>query len=112
MKRQASAPEQSGAVMGDHPRNGAVDADPPTHQGDRSGTRRLTPVEGVPMVSPAFASIEMTVPAAAEDPVPAYVRRAMAGDTRAFGELYQLHRRDVARLVARLMGPRGDVDDT
>lgn len=62
------------------------------------------------MVAPALVSIEAPV-ASADEAVPAYVRRAMAGDTRAFAELYQLHRRDVARLVARLMGPRADLED-
>ncbi|MBL8603963.1 MAG: sigma-70 family RNA polymerase sigma factor [Myxococcales bacterium] len=46
-----------------------------------------------------------------EDLQPAYVARAQAGDARAFQELYRLHRRDVGRLVARLMGPRPEVDD-
>jgi RNA polymerase sigma-70 factor (ECF subfamily) len=35
----------------------------------------------------------------------------MAGDSRAFGELYQLHRRDVARLASRLLGLRSDLED-
>jgi RNA polymerase sigma-70 factor, ECF subfamily len=63
------------------------------------------------MVSPALTS--MAVPLApSDDAVPPYVRRAQAGDTRAFGELYQLHRRDVARLAGRLLGPRGgDLED-
>lgn len=46
-----------------------------------------------------------------DDALPSYVSRARAGDARAFQELYRQHRRDVARLVARLLGPRGDVDD-
>jgi len=46
-----------------------------------------------------------------EDAQPAYVARARGGDARAFQELYRVHRRDVARLVARLMGPRAEVDD-
>ena len=63
-----------------------------------------------------MAASALVVPLAARstpsgEPVPAYVRRALAGETRAFNELYQLHRRDVARLAARLLGPRGDVDD-
>ncbi|MFO0609073.1 MAG: RNA polymerase sigma factor [Polyangiales bacterium] len=47
----------------------------------------------------------------AEDAIPAYVSRARAGDARAFQELYRVHRRDVARLVTRLLGPRADVED-
>lgn len=46
-----------------------------------------------------------------DDAVPAYVTRARGGDARAFQELYRLHRRDVARLVTRLLGPRPDVED-
>lgn len=63
------------------------------------------------MTSPACASVDVSIASSMDDAVPAYVRRAMAGDTRAFGELYQLHRRDVARLVARLLGPRSDLED-
>ena len=46
-----------------------------------------------------------------DDAIPPYVARARGGDARAFQELYRSHRRDVARLVARLLGPRGDADD-
>lgn len=46
-----------------------------------------------------------------EDALPGYVERARAGDARAFQEMYRAHRRDVARLVARLIGPRAEVDD-
>ncbi len=45
------------------------------------------------------------------DAIPPYVTRARGGDARAFQELYRNHRRDVARLVARLLGPRGDAED-
>jgi RNA polymerase sigma-70 factor (ECF subfamily) len=77
----------------------------------KSGARRLTPIQGVPMASPAFAAIDLPVSAPIDDAVPTYVRRAMTGDTRAFGELYRLHRRDVARLAGRMLGPRGDLED-
>lgn len=78
---------------------------------EASGARRLTPVEGAPMVSSAMATFPVAVPNA-DEMVPPYVRRAQAGDTRAFGEMYQLHRRDVARLATRLLGPRrSDLDD-
>ncbi|MBI5512737.1 MAG: RNA polymerase sigma factor [Deltaproteobacteria bacterium] len=46
-----------------------------------------------------------------EDAVPGYVVRAQTGDTVAFRELYNAHRRRVTRLVARLAGPRRDLDD-
>ncbi len=46
-----------------------------------------------------------------DDTHPPYVARARAGDARAFQELYRNHRRDVARLVARLLGPRTDAED-
>ncbi len=46
-----------------------------------------------------------------EDALPGYVERARVGDARAFQEMYRAHRRDVARLVARLIGPRAEVDD-
>ncbi len=46
-----------------------------------------------------------------EDGTPAYVRQAREGDARAFQELFRNHRRDVGRLVARLLGPRPDVED-
>lgn len=43
--------------------------------------------------------------------VPAYVTRAQSGDARAFEDIYRMHRRDVSRLAARLLGPRGDLED-
>lgn len=46
-----------------------------------------------------------------DDAIPPYVTRARSGDARAFQELYRNHRRDVARLVARLLGPRTDAED-
>ncbi len=46
-----------------------------------------------------------------DDAIPAYVTRARAGDARAFQELYRTHRREVARLATRLIGPRADVED-
>lgn len=45
------------------------------------------------------------------DAVPAYVTRAQSGDARAFEDIYRMHRRDVSRLAARLLGPRGDLED-
>ncbi len=61
------------------------------------------------MLSSGITSLDVLVND--DDAAPAYVARARAGDARAFQELYRTHRRDVARLVARLLGPRGDVDD-
>lgn len=46
-----------------------------------------------------------------DDSAPAYVQRAREGDARAFQELFRNHRRDVARLVGRLLGPRPEVED-
>lgn len=43
--------------------------------------------------------------------VDALVERARTGDRGAFTELFRRHRRDVARLVFRMMGPRCEVDD-
>jgi RNA polymerase sigma-70 factor (ECF subfamily) len=39
------------------------------------------------------------------------IERAAADDTAAFRELYNRHRADVARLVYRMLGGRGDLDD-
>lgn len=39
------------------------------------------------------------------------VLRCQSGDREAFRELFRQHRSDVARLVHRLLGGRGDVDD-
>jgi RNA polymerase sigma-70 factor (ECF subfamily) len=39
------------------------------------------------------------------------VLRCQGGDREAFRELFRQHRTDVARLVQRLLGGRGDVDD-
>ena len=103
------APQEPDAATGTAPDDAAAVDSAPLKEG--SGPRRVTPLEGVPMVAPALAPLEMPMAQSSDDAVPAYVRRAMAGDTRAFGELYQLHRRDVARLANRLLGPRGDLDD-
>jgi RNA polymerase sigma-70 factor (ECF subfamily) len=46
-----------------------------------------------------------------DDSAPAYVQRAREGDARSFQELFRAHRRDVARLVGRLLGPRPEVED-
>ena len=39
------------------------------------------------------------------------IARAAAGETLAFRQLYERHRIDVARLVYRMLGSRGDLDD-
>jgi len=39
------------------------------------------------------------------------VRRCQAGDLQAFGDLFRQHRADVTRLVHRLLGGRGDIED-
>ncbi len=39
------------------------------------------------------------------------IARAAAGETSAFRLLYERHRSDVARLVYRMLGGRGDLDD-
>ena len=39
------------------------------------------------------------------------IERAAADDTAAFRELYDRHRADVARLVYRMLGGRGDLED-
>jgi len=41
----------------------------------------------------------------------ALIARATANDTAAFRELYNRHRVDVARLVYRMLGGRGDLED-
>jgi RNA polymerase sigma-70 factor (ECF subfamily) len=41
----------------------------------------------------------------------ALIARAGEGDPSAFRSLYQKHRNDVARLVFRMVGPRGDHED-
>jgi RNA polymerase sigma-70 factor (ECF subfamily) len=62
------------------------------------------------MVSSNAPSLGLLV-STEEETIPPYVSRARAGDARAFQELYRNHRRDVARLVARLLGPRPDAED-
>lgn len=41
----------------------------------------------------------------------ALVQRAGSGDAAAFKELFRRHRSDVSRLVYRMLGARGDLDD-
>jgi RNA polymerase sigma-70 factor (ECF subfamily) len=95
-------------VAGVHHAQGEVNEDAP---GDpvQPVPRHLH--EGVSMTSTAYAAALQAPIATVEDNVPAYVRRAMVGDAHAFTQIYQLHRRDVARLAARLLGPRHDLDD-
>jgi RNA polymerase sigma-70 factor (ECF subfamily) len=46
-----------------------------------------------------------------DDPSAELVQRAIAGDRRAFDELYRLHVPNVQRLLARIVGPVPDLDD-
>ncbi len=62
------------------------------------------------MITSGSTTLDLLV-SAEDDAQPDYVSRARAGDARAFQQLYLHHRRDVARLVGRLLGPRGDRDD-
>lgn len=39
------------------------------------------------------------------------IARAAGGDVRAFRQIYERHRHDVARLVYRMIGPRSDLED-
>jgi RNA polymerase sigma-70 factor (ECF subfamily) len=65
------------------------------------------------MSAPALAAVSSFAasPSTADEPVPPYVRRAQTGDAAAFRELYSRHKREVARLVLRMVGPRPDIDD-
>jgi RNA polymerase sigma-70 factor, ECF subfamily len=46
------------------------------------------------------------------DPERALIEAAQAGDAAAFRQIFVGHRVDVARLVHRVLGPGGDVEDT
>jgi RNA polymerase sigma-70 factor (ECF subfamily) len=65
------------------------------------------------MSAPALAAVSPFAPSStpSDEGVPAYVRRAQSGDAAAFRELYLRHKREVARLVLRMVGPRSDLDD-
>lgn len=58
------------------------------------------------VTAPALPSSKR--PAPVDD---ATVARAAAGDAAAFRMVYERHRADVARLVFRMLGRRGDLDD-
>lgn len=62
------------------------------------------------MITSGSTTLDLLV-SAEDDAQPDYVSRARAGDSKAFQQLYLHHRRDVARLVGRLLGPRGDRED-
>jgi RNA polymerase sigma-70 factor (ECF subfamily) len=62
------------------------------------------------MITSGSTTLDLLV-SAEDEAQPDYVARARAGDARAFQQLYLHHRRDVARLVGRLLGPRGDRED-
>jgi RNA polymerase sigma-70 factor, ECF subfamily len=57
----------------------------------------------------ALPRVREVKPRSAEDD--SLVARAAADDRAAFRELYARHRADVARLVYRMLGGRGDLDD-
>lgn len=71
------------------------------------------------MNAPALASVTSITSSSsnsaasntAEEGVPPYVRRAQSGDAQGFKELYAKHKRDVARLALRMVGPRPDLED-
>jgi RNA polymerase sigma-70 factor, ECF subfamily len=62
------------------------------------------------MVSSNAPQLSLFV-SAEDEAIPAYVTRARTGDAKAFQEIFRLHKRDVARLVTRMLGPKGDVED-
>ncbi len=101
-------PERIGTAQESPPTSEATAADAMSQP---TTARRLTPIPGVPMVTSTIAPLDVPVRASPDEIVPPYVRRAMTGDAAAFRDVYAHHRRDVARLANRLLGPRGDLDD-
>jgi RNA polymerase sigma-70 factor (ECF subfamily) len=63
------------------------------------------------MTSTALQSLPSLSLVPSEDSVPSYVRKAIAGDSAGFRELYLRHKRDAARLCHRMVGPRADLED-
>ena len=63
------------------------------------------------MAAPALAAVSPFASSPSDEAVPSYVRRAQTGDASAFRDLYLRHKREVARLVLRMVGPRSDLDD-
>jgi RNA polymerase sigma-70 factor (ECF subfamily) len=69
------------------------------------------------MHAPALASVtqlhasQSSSASNTDEGVPPYVRRAQSGDSAGFRDLYTRHKRDVARLVLRMIGPRADLED-
>jgi RNA polymerase sigma-70 factor (ECF subfamily) len=70
------------------------------------------------MHAPALANITQlhsssssSPQATADEGIPPYVRRAQNGESAGFRELYTRHKRDVSRLVLRMIGPRPDLED-
>jgi RNA polymerase sigma-70 factor (ECF subfamily) len=58
-----------------------------------------------------FTGVDRSLSASHDEAVPTYVRRAQSGDAQGFKDLYTRHKRDVARLVLRMVGPRADLED-
>ncbi len=61
-----------------------------------------------PGLAPAAGRRRIRLDAVSDDDL---VRRAQRGDSVAFASLFREHRSQVARIVARMLGPAGDVDD-
>lgn len=72
------------------------------------GRRKRAKLKVVVAAADDSTKARSSAPRGADD---ATIARAQSGDADAFRELFRLHRGDVARLVHRMLGGRGDVED-
>ena len=104
-----SRPRGPGAYIRAQQPNGDLDEQPELNP--RSGPLALRPCptpSGSHLVVSGSASTLGRVRASDADDL---VERARSGDKVAFRELFRRHRADVSRLVFRMIGPAGDIED-
>ncbi|WP_437709007.1 sigma-70 family RNA polymerase sigma factor [Sorangium sp. So ce448] len=105
----AAAPDGRGD---DLPECVARDAHAPLDGAFAGGDRSRRPALLVSPSSSMSAEGAGRLPQVTEpDDVGEWIRRFQSGDPTAFAEIFRRYRRDVARLVFRMLGPTADVED-
>ncbi|WP_437285251.1 RNA polymerase sigma factor [Sorangium sp. So ce406] len=72
---------------------------------------RRPAVAALPSSSMSAERADRLPPVTEPDDVGEWIRRFQSGDPAAFSEIFRRYRRDVARLVFRMLGPNADAED-
>lgn len=102
---------QDARVIASEPLDGCSErqgADSRGHHVPTPARRAFLPPSGSHLVVGGSASTLRRVRASDADDL---VERARSGDKVAFRELFRRHRSDVSRLIFRMLGPAGDIED-